>query len=106
LNFDYAQKLCAFRFLQETLSNATRHGKVDHADVTVALNSSGVSFVVADQGPGFDVSQAQKLRADGGQGLLGLKDRAESIGGSVAVQSDLQSGSTLTLTLPYRDANK
>jgi len=103
---DYAQKLCAFRFLQETLSNAVRHGKVDHANVAVGVTGGEVSFVVADRGPGFDASRAQKLREDGGQGLLGLFDRAESIGGSLSIQSDIGSGSTLTLYLPFEETKQ
>jgi signal transduction histidine kinase len=103
---DYAQKLCAFRFLQETLSNAVRHSKVDFATVAVGVTDTEVSFVVADRGPGFDVSQAQKLREDGGQGLLGLTDRAESIGGSLSIQSQVGSGSRLTLTLPHEETKR
>ena len=103
---NYAQKLCAFRFLQETLSNATRHAKVDCATVRVDQTDAEISFVVADRGPGFDPEKARMIRPDGGQGLFGLTDRAESIGGSVSIRSSAASGSEITLTLPKEDINK
>ncbi len=103
---NYAQKLCAFRFLQETLSNATRHAKVDRAAVSVDQSDTEISFSVADDGPGFDAERARAIRPDGGQGLFGLIDRAESIGGNVSMQKNTPAGSRITLTLPKEDSRK
>ena len=103
---DYAQKLCVFRFLQETLSNATRHADVTKAEVRVEETDQALTIVVTDHGVGFDASVERKARADGGLGLFGMTDRAESIGGSVDVQSQLSVGSTITLTLPKVDPTK
>ncbi|GKY89247.1 sensor histidine kinase [Sinisalibacter aestuarii] len=100
--FDYARKLCAFRFLQETLSNAARHGG-GAATVRVAMQPQAVTITVSDSGRGFDPSSALRLRDDGGQGLLGLVDRAESLGGSLTIQSAPGTGTTITLTLPRED---
>jgi signal transduction histidine kinase len=102
----YAQKLCAFRFLQETLSNASRHAGVSEANVAVELAAGAVRFAVSDKGRGFDPALTRKIRADGGQGLFGLIDRAESIGGDVCIQSEMSGGSTIILTLPYEDKGK
>ena len=103
---NYAQKLCAFRFLQETLSNATRHAKVDKAVVLVDQSDTEISFSVTDDGPGFDAVQARFIRPDGGQGLFGLIDRAESIGGNVSMQNSAPTGSKITLILPKEDHRK
>ncbi len=97
---DYAQKLCVFRFLQEALSNASRHAKVDAVDVTTLIGAQDVSVEVRDTGRGFDPAQPRVLRADGGQGLFGLADRAESIGGQVRILSAPAKGTRVTLTLP------
>ena len=102
---DYAQKLCVFRFLQEALSNASRHAGVDEARVDVTGTNTAVSFVVRDKGKGFDAALPREVRPDGGQGLFGLIDRAESIGGSVDIQSDAKSGSTIILNLPIEELN-
>lgn len=99
-DLNYAQKLCAFRFLQETLSNATRHGKVDKANVTIHYAPTAVTLEVEDAGLGYDTSAQRHLRQDGGQGLFGLIDRAESIGGKLQSNSELGNGTRVVLTLP------
>jgi signal transduction histidine kinase len=95
----YAEKLCIHRFLQEALSNCFRHAEVQDATVTVIGMAGGIKVVVQDKGVGFDPSKVLTLRRDGGQGLLGLMDRAESIGGSISIESSHGKGSVLTLTL-------
>ncbi|NNF23431.1 MAG: two-component sensor histidine kinase [Rhodobacteraceae bacterium] len=102
----YTQKLCAFRFLQETLSNASRHAEVNEARVSVAHSDNSVQFLVSDQGKGFDPATTRKVREDGGQGLFGLLDRAESIGGEVSFKSNKSTGTTIILTLPYKEKRK
>lgn len=95
-----AQRICLYRFLQEALSNATRHAP--EAEVRVAVDADGGRLVatVRDDGPGFDPAAAGRARADGGQGLAGLRDRAESIGGEVRVETAPGAGTMLVLTLP------
>lgn len=99
----YTEKLCIYRFLQEALSNAYRHGKVETAGVNITGTSRGLEVKVRDDGAGFDIHAAQEVRSDGGQGLLGLRDRAESIGGTINIESALGAGTTLTLALNYED---
>ncbi len=100
---NYAQKLCVFRFLQETLSNATRHAEVDTVRVSAASDLQSFTITVADAGRGFDPARPHEVRSDGGQGLFGLTDRAESIGGNLAIASAPGKGTTLSLTLPFEE---
>ncbi|MGC1505802.1 MAG: ATP-binding protein [Sulfitobacter sp.] len=95
----YTEKLCVYRFLQEGLSNALRHSG-DPA-IKVEINGSPTIFQarIQDRGKGFDTQKALQLRAEGGQGLIGLKDRAESIGGTLNVESTKGQGTTLTLSI-------
>ena len=93
----YTEKLCVYRFLQEGLSNAFRHGNVNTAVVTVIGSPEGVRVEIQDNGEGFDVTDPIRLNTDGGQGLIGLKDRAESIGGSLNIESTIGKGTILTL---------
>ena len=99
---DYARKLCLFRFLQEGLSNVAKHAGVDRAEVHVAVNSTVFSTSVIDHGRGFDPARHQTLRDDGGQGLFGLEDRAESLGGTIDIATG-PNGTALTLTLPLEE---
>jgi signal transduction histidine kinase len=102
LNLGYTSKLCVFRFVQECLSNSLKH--TDNAIVEVMYGVSGdmLTVAVSDNGPGFDIDTALTLREDGGQGLLGLIDRAESIGGTVDIQSTAGIGTKIILSLPLQ----
>ena len=99
----YAQKLCVFRFLQETMSNATRHGGIDSAKIAVQIGPDGVAIEVSDAGIGFDTQTVRHIRDDGGQGLFALADRAESIGGKLQITSSSGKGTSVTLLLPNED---
>lgn len=104
-DMNYTQKLCVFRFLQESLSNAARHGKIDTATVIIRMLADAVEVEVKDEGAGFDVNAARHLRDDGGQGLLALADRAESIGGKFQIASRPGHGTRVTLNLPKEEAS-
>ena len=95
----YAEKLCIYRFLQEGLSNAFRHGKVENAVVTVIGALECVKIRIEDAGVGFDVHDPVPLDESGGQGLIGLRDRAESIGGTLNIESGIGAGTILTLEI-------
>jgi signal transduction histidine kinase len=95
---DVSARICVYRFLQEALSNAARHAWEAPVTVAVAVTSD-VVVTVRDRGPGFDPG-ARSVRQDGGQGLAGLRDRAESIGGEVEIESAAGQGTVLRLRLP------
>ncbi len=94
-----SDKLCVFRFLQETLSNAARYAPDSRCSVTCEVQNDRVTIQVEDDGPGFDGAEETALRDDGGQGLLGLRDRVESIGGRFEVASRPGEGTTVAMTL-------
>lgn len=92
-------KLCVFRFLQETLSNAARYAPASQCTVTCNVQGDRITVQVSDDGPGFAPSGETVLREDGGQGLVGLRDRVESIGGRFEVTSTPGKGTTVAMTL-------
>ena len=99
----HAQKLCIYRFLQESLSNAARHAPGAAVRVTCKAGGDQLVLTVADNGPGFDPAQVRRLRAEGGQGLTGLQDRLESIGGTLTIASAPGQGTELTISLPIEE---
>ncbi|MFY0312399.1 sensor histidine kinase [Leisingera sp. D0M16] len=100
VDIGYAQKLCVYRFLQEGLSNAARHAPEAAVSVQCRIGRKALQVIITDDGPGFDTTTALRVRAEGGQGLLGLYDRVESIGGSMSVDSRRPGGTILTIGLP------
>jgi signal transduction histidine kinase len=96
----YATKLCLYRFLQESLANAVRHANATHITVSVATDLTWINVTVSDNGCGFDPKEKAVVREDGGQGLLGLLDRAATLGGDVIVNSERGVGTQIQLQLP------
>ncbi|EEX10843.1 two-component sensor histidine kinase [Ruegeria lacuscaerulensis ITI-1157] len=95
----YAEKLCVFRFVQETLSNAARHAPGASTSVSCHVETRKIAVTVHDDGPGFDPARTVKLGPEGGQGLMGLRDRIESIGGKLEIFSAPMQGTTIKMTL-------
>lgn len=92
-------RVCVYRFVQEGLSNAARHAPQADARVAVSVTDEAIVAVVQDDGLGRDEGPRLGQREGGGQGLAGLRDRAESLGGGLDFSSGVR-GTTLTLTLP------
>lgn len=97
-NLDHSEKICAYRFVQEGLSNACRHGGGTGQRVTLAALEDRIDLSVADAGPGFN--GARFGRAGSGLGLPGLQERVESLGGTFAAENMPEGGARIVMTLP------
>lgn len=106
MDVPYPIKLCTYRFLQEALANTARHAKADLVSVSASAAEGRLTCVVMDNGSGFDPAAAMVVRSDGGQGLLGLRDRAATLSGYLEVASQPGKGSTITLTLPILEKSQ
>lgn len=98
-----AKKLCVYRFIQESLANASRHAQATEITVRLTINSDWIDVKVADNGRGFDTQTPAKVREDGGQGLLGLSDRAATLGGKILMTSQPAIGTEIRLRLPLSE---
>ena len=90
-------KISVFRFVQEALNNAYRHGKGIDQTVTCRFADGQLELEVADGGPGFDPGKTFGYGEDSGLGLIGLRERIESLGATLHVQSALGKGANLTM---------
>ena len=64
-----------------------------------------IRAVVRDDGQGFDVAAAWARRGDRGLGLIGMRERAEVLGGTLEIRSTPGQGAELTVRIP-RDAGR
>ncbi len=71
--------LCAYRILQEALTNARRHAPGATVDVEVAFGIDSLRLRVSDDGPGPAMAEPD------GHGLLGMRERALMVGGTLTV---------------------
>ncbi|PWE52113.1 histidine kinase [Metarhizobium album] len=77
-------KIAAYRFVQESLNNAFKHANGTGQEVRQDLNGKLLEIVVTDRGPGFDIDAINTDQL----GLLGLKERIESLGGKFHLESE------------------
>jgi signal transduction histidine kinase len=76
-------KTCAYRFVQEGLNNAFRHAEGVEQRVAVTWDGVALGIVVSDAGPG--ISEARQSSCKSGIGLTGMRDRIESLGGTMVI---------------------
>lgn len=93
-------ELALFRIVQEALSNARRHAAARRVDVVFSYSAAALTVRVADDGGGF-VLPGDDALVEGHWGLQGMRERAELIGGTLTVLSALDSGTAITVRIPY-----
>lgn len=97
------QRITLYRILQETLTNAHRHGQATRVVVKAVEDEAGVSMEVSDDGAGFDPDAVQRRRPGmplARFGLYGMRDRAQILGGSFTATSAPGAGTTVRVFLP------
>lgn len=87
-----------FRVAQEATNNITRHANTPCADIRLMYLDDRVKLQVQDEGAGFDpqIEQAPPR----GWGLAGMRERAESVGGRLAIHSSPGRGTLVELEIP------
>jgi len=87
-------EITLYRAAQEALTNVRRHARASRLDIELAFASgSGIRLRVEDDGVGSDLLNQ-------GFGLVGLRERAASVGGTMSIRSALGDGFTLEIELP------
>ena len=86
-----------FRSAQEALNNIEKHAKASNAQVLLTFSYPDVIMVIRDNGRGFLQKPGSERPADpcNGIGLLGMRERLESVGGSLSVRSSPGNGTIL-----------
>jgi signal transduction histidine kinase len=87
-----------YRVVQEALTNITRYAQPSHVQVRVRVESGIATVRVRDDGRGFDPEAA--LRAGRSRGLVGMRERAELLGGELRIESTPGEGATVTAVFP------
>ncbi len=93
--------ICLFRMVQEALMNVYKHAKVDTAEVVLKELGGAVSLTVTDRGRGFENSpNVPPAKHEHKMGLLILKERVESVGGHLSLQTTVNKGCRLEANIP------
>ncbi len=94
-------RLALYRIYQEGMNNILKHANASEVSVRFQFDQQQAEIVLSDNGSGFDVPKNWvRLARKGHLGLVGMRERVESIGGSLLVQSALGAGTTVRVTAP------
>ena len=98
---DQALEMTIFRIVQEGLSNIHRHSGSALAEIRLERDSRAVRLDLLDHGRGLPATSTphQKESFRLGVGILGMRQRAEQLGGTLEITST-EDGTRLTITLP------
>ena len=88
--------LCMYRVAQEALQNAVKYSHAGQVTVHVQGTATTLSLVVSDDGVGFDTDDAWGH----GLGLISMRERIESLGGTIVIRSGRGAGTRLEVTAP------
>lgn len=88
--------LAAYRIIQESLTNITRHANARRMTLTVGRDKDELVIDIEDDGKGFDPN------GFGGYGLAGMRERVEGLGGVFSLTTAPEKGTTISVRLPIR----
>ncbi|MEU0003097.1 sensor histidine kinase [Streptomyces sp. NPDC006314] len=96
-------ELCAYRVVQEALTNALKHAGPARAHVELRYGTQELAVRVTDDGEGTNPA---RVPAGGGHGLIGMRERANLYGGTISVGPRSEGGYEVRLTLPTSAAER
>lgn len=98
---NHAQATALYRIFQETLTNVARHANAARVQAKLELHDNDLVMEITDDGQGFDMEQVRGKRS---LGLLGMRERAEMIQGTLEIQSAVGKGTTTVIHVPLGSA--
>lgn len=100
-------KVTIFRVLQEAISNCARHSQAKTVRICLKADCERFQALVEDDGTGFDPSAAvQAVDGKGAVGILGMKERASLLGGTLDIRSRPGRGTTVVLDIPLTETRR
>lgn len=98
---DKKEEIIIFRMLQEFFSNTIKHAQASQLEVSIVYNENTILFQAKDDGVGFDVSKGKNI----GIGLQSMKNRGVLIGADVNLESEINKGTSISITYKKNHEN-
>ncbi|MEX2080529.1 MAG: histidine kinase [Dehalococcoidia bacterium] len=99
-------EMTVLRVVQESLGNVQRHANASHVAVSLVAADGVLTATVSDDGRGFDTKIAHDNGERSGLGLVGMRERADLLRGTVSLESRPGNGCRMVLTLPQEEVTR
>jgi len=93
-------ELALYRIVQESLTNAAKHSRARSVHVKILHEEDSIVCRIQDDGEGFNSSAVVVGRGGRGLGLTGMRERANSLGGTLEIKSSGEKGTLILVRLP------
>ncbi len=90
----------AYRIIQEALTNVAKHASATSCRIYLQRLPTTILVTIEDDGRGFDVSNPPAANGRRGLGLIGVRERATQLGGTLRLESATAKGTRVTVELP------
>ena len=98
-----SMEIAVYRVVQEAISNIRKHAKATRVNLRLQFQEDKLMVDISDNGQGFNLSRTLDSAISVGHlGLLGMKQRAEMLGGDIQIRTSEGDGTTITLNLPIQ----
>jgi two-component system sensor histidine kinase UhpB len=95
-HLDWEVSLCLFRVAQQALHNVVKHSHARSASVELSADEHRVLMRIIDNGVGF----VPERERPAGLGLVNMRERLKSVGGTLKISSDLRRGTIVQASVP------
>lgn len=90
-----------FRVVQEAMNNIVKHAHAKNVRININKSRDTIQIEIVDNGKGFNVREALTLKErPRGLGLQGMKERIELVKGNITINSDINKGTQISITIP------
>jgi two-component system, NarL family, sensor histidine kinase UhpB len=97
-----AATIALYRMVQEALTNVARHANASRASIELRCSAASLTLTVQDNGVG--IPQGSRFR-EGSHGLMGIRERAHMLGGTLKLDEAPGGGCRITIHLPLSPAD-
>lgn len=97
-----AIEIAIFRFVQEAFANAIKHAEASFISVEVIFQKNTVKVTFQDNGKGFMIEKVDTAAGDH-LGLIGMQERVKLLNGTFQIESAVNSGTKLVMSVPIAD---
>lgn len=105
LDIDETTSITLFRIIQEALNNVIKHAEASRVSIRIISCHPFIRAIIEDNGKGFDLEAffaGSSLESSSHLGLVGMKERADLLGGGLTISSLAGRGTHLTAELPMK----